>query len=677
MRSRNRWWRVTGWTALLLGATGWLSPAQASAPPGIAPQSSEYQSPEHQNTASQKTVPQNTASQKTAPQSFTLRSLAVNADPVCASYLNAVNQRLLPHSRQSLPTGLKVEPAFEQDTEVAPFSIQPSLRVKWWHDYPKVEGWQWLEWIPVPYIRQRFSEYDLRQVLLRPDAPEPYASQLVLAVEQLNWLNSERNYYWLPAEEARRVATSAQPVDVLLEGVDGLEPLWDSYQLTALSGYKIDYEGISPLAFNLFRFQEALYQLRNDETVYKVAAEPAKVCQLAALELPGMPALKSFHRLAQQSFITEGDYFDQGLHGYPWRARLRPFLPLLFAPEELADSGPLVLKADLHRCEGGQCPTEETVEQWLAFYGQQDAWSARELLNLRQHMQLAAAELSQFYRDAHQQDVATASRISNRVLAYYLMELISSAAVPAQQPELALAAEHHDYPLDHWAQLSASQQQALLAGRNRFGKNALMLAAHFNDYDAVLLLLKQNIDLTEKTAQEGQYGHGHMKARTALLYAAENASPEVIALLWRAQPPEGAQQTAVSQALAANPTLKLRQWQQLPLAELAAKATDLAATFPCDNVSRRHEQLLCQSAGLRLYDRELNLRYKALQQTSMAAALKTDQRQWLKQLWQSCPAATDQAQLACYKQQYRGRIRLMDYLLESLTPVKPTKYPAF
>ena len=92
-------------------------------------------------------------------------------------------------------------------------------------------------------------------------------------------------------------------------------------------------------------------------------------------------------------------------------------------------------------------------------------------------------------------------------------------------------------------------------------------------------------------------------------------------------------------------------------------------SFACDNVKRTHEQLLCSSKGLRIYDAELSSRYQALQKTAIASNLKDHQRQWLKKVWAECKLVEKAEELPCYKQQYRVRIRLLDMLLSQVKPM--------
>lgn len=600
------------------------------------------------------------------------RQLQVNKDPVCASFFQFANQQYQSNTDIDVYAPERIEPKLEEDLELAPFDTSRQIRVKFPWRHAEIEGWHWLEWLPVPYIGHFFNKHNVSHSLLRPDLPEPYASQLLLEFDRYNYLQAELNYLWVPAAEVAKVAQHPQQYEQLLPGTNNESAAWAPYLLSAISGSQWDVNGRHQQGLNLFRFQQSVYQLRPDWTVYKVTEQPELVCQLAKVDVPELPLLKSFYRLIQQSFITQGDYIPQGSLGYPERAIDAPFYDLLTRPWRIVMEGPLIFVDNQQSCTTNYpCLTEDDIEHWFRYFGGQDAWSARELLNLRQHLRLATSEVAGFFQQRFNLTAEQAKRLSQRAVFLYVSQVIGNAQVPDEPADPSLTPERADYVLDQWTVLSDAQQQQLLSARNRFGKNALMLAAHFNDLDAVQALLPTSISLYEQTAQSGQYGSGLMNSRTALIYAAENASPEVIALLLKA----GAAtvmsdeiRQATTTALTKNRTLQLMGLSELSLDQIALRATALAPAFACDQASRPHEKMLCSSAGLRLYDREMSLRYKALQKTAIAPQLKQDQRRWLKELWQLCTQPNALDQLSCYKQQYRGRLRFFDYVLESAQP---------
>ena len=94
------------------------------------------------------------------------------------------------------------------------------------------------------------------------------------------------------------------------------------------------------------------------------------------------------------------------------------------------------------------------------------------------------------------------------------------------EPMLFYALEHPD------------EVRALLDGGadinegNEFGKTALMYAAHYDLADTVTLLLGRGADVTKRTnAQNAADTLIQFDSRTALMYAAENASERVIRAL--------------------------------------------------------------------------------------------------------------------------------------------------
>ena len=71
---------------------------------------------------------------------------------------------------------------------------------------------------------------------------------------------------------------------------------------------------------------------------------------------------------------------------------------------------------------------------------------------------------------------------------------------------------------------------------NGFGKTPLMMAAHLNDLISARLILKHGTEVNAKTSDEGDRGRSvctkiNFTGRTAILYAAENASPKMIKVL--------------------------------------------------------------------------------------------------------------------------------------------------
>lgn len=93
-------------------------------------------------------------------------------------------------------------------------------------------------------------------------------------------------------------------------------------------------------------------------------------------------------------------------------------------------------------------------------------------------------------------------------------------------------------------------QKGNVDARNGFGKTALMMAAHMNNLDSVMLLLDGGADVNARTwtklpqkprpdwsndlQPDCRYSQIKYRGRTALMYAAENASKPVIAALLQA-----------------------------------------------------------------------------------------------------------------------------------------------
>ncbi len=589
--------------------------------------------------------------------------LAVDQAPVCASFLTVMQQRYA--SKLPFRDRQQLQPAVTEDIRLEPMqSPRPVLTFQQDISDP---AWQWLQWTPLlqraAFFNGALGFSDQNTLLMSPQAPAEVADRLLLRINMLGWRGPFAEYFLLPPEQEQVLL---QPE--LIE--DELNAFLQPYRLAVEN----QPAGLLASPNNLFLFQQHLYYLGSEQTVWRLWPQPQQVCKIAQTKLPDLPAVRALHLVVMDTYVTAGENQHHGSMGF------RP--PIGDGVWYQLLTRPWLLKPITANCQDSACIGTTAVAQWLQYFGAADAWSQREANALRELMLLAAPALSNFYRQQFRLSAEVAAQLAARALQNYLYQASGNKNLP---PELAVSpcgedgeanniappcAWQADYPLDQLDKLPPAALQQLLTTKNWYGKTALMWAAHFNDYDAIVQLLAFNTQLNDQTSVQSQWQQLQQDQRSALMYAAENGSAATIALLLKA----GADATAKDSAghdlafyLNKNRSLQLSGLGDSSLAQLQQHKAP-AATFSCTDVKRAHEQQLCASAGLRIYDTELTLRYQALQHTAIAPDLKQQQRQWLKNLWTACKRTDNTEQLSCYKTQYRARIRMLDMLLSQLQP---------
>jgi uncharacterized protein YecT (DUF1311 family) len=203
---------------------------------------------------------------------------------------------------------------------------------------------------------------------------------------------------------------------------------------------------------------------------------------------------------------------------------------------------------------------------------------------------------------------------------------------------------------------------------NPFGKTPLMVAAHMNRPDAVKRLLQAGAHSNLVT--RGMPGPCHRPpvaaGRTALTYAAENASPIVMKLLFEATGSQGLKGIDINHYLALNP--------RLTEPERAAGFTALVADaekfrgpgFDCARARTRVEKTICSSEVLSIFDGEMTRAYEQFRATGDAAAVAS-QKDWLK--WRDSRCSLSGAEHEnCLAEQIRARTR---YLHNRIAETKP------
>ncbi len=588
--------------------------------------------------------------------------LAVNDAPVCQSFLSVIQQQY--ESKQSLAVWQSVK-SLKKDIQAIPAMQTPRPIIKFTQPYAH-PSWQWLDWTPWLAREATFDTnwgYPEQYTLLTsPHAPAEISERLMLRIYTIGWRGPFVEYALLPAEQL----TNLKNPELVS---DKLEAFIQPFAMRELNN------SARGAAFNLFKFEDELYYLGEEQSLWRAWPAPKQVCIIAKTALPEIAEIRALHREVMDNYVTSGENENHGTLGFRPPIGNGAWYDLLARPWLLKPSQP--------DCADNSCIASDAVAKWLQLFGRTDAWSQREARALQELMALAELPAANFYQQHFAMSEELAKVTATQAIHNYMYQ--ASGASPADNSSATIScgddaddneitgicAWQADYPLDRFITLDSQQQQQLLTQSNWHGKTALMWAAHFNDYDAIEQLLTQQAPVNAVTGVKNKWRSLQQDKRSALMYAAENAAPATIALLLKA----GASTTAKDSAgndlafyLKKNRSLQLRGITGNSVEQLRQQTVP-ELSFACDKVTRAHEQLLCSSKGLRIYDAELSSRYQALQKTAIASNLKDHQRQWLKKVWAECKLVEKAEELPCYKQQYRVRVRLLDMLLEQLKPL--------
>jgi len=180
---------------------------------------------------------------------------------------------------------------------------------------------------------------------------------------------------------------------------------------------------------------------------------------------------------------------------------------------------------------------------------------------------------------------------------------------------------------------------------NQFGKTPLMVAAHLDRIDSVRRLLKAGakVDAVTITVSQDWMEGPKRTARTALMYAAENAGPTVIEALLKAGANADARDSegnGVDFYLTGNPRLSATERASgvRGLPKIAGRFA--GPSFDCAKAHTAAERSICASEVLRILDTQIARAFESVHGEQGPAALQ-EQRAWLRTRDQSCSAATD------------------------------------
>lgn len=209
-----------------------------------------------------------------------------------------------------------------------------------------------------------------------------------------------------------------------------------------------------------------------------------------------------------------------------------------------------------------------------------------------------------------------------------------------------------------------------------YKKDILMFAAHMNNFDSVKYLLDSGWPVDQVTSHEPEYSCGSKLERlnrSALTYAAENASIEVMRLLVDAGANikiKDSKGNNLDYYLNLNPRFsaeeKISGFENVLKAYSELK--DVKPSYSCEGKLNRLEKAICNSTGLSIYDRDLSKGYRnVIARNDLTVDLKASQIAWLKRRNSKCNIySTDEQLNACLARTTRARIRYLESIQSAL-----------
>ncbi|AQQ68348.1 hypothetical protein Mag101_12415 [Microbulbifer agarilyticus] len=209
-----------------------------------------------------------------------------------------------------------------------------------------------------------------------------------------------------------------------------------------------------------------------------------------------------------------------------------------------------------------------------------------------------------------------------------------------------------------------------------YKKDVLMFAAHMNNFDSVKYLLDSGWPVDKVTSHDSGYSCGSKLERlnrSALTYAAENASIEVMRLLVDAGADvkiKDSKGNNLDYYLNLNPRFSAEEKMSgfESVLKTYSKLKDIKPSYSCDGKLNRLEKAICNSAGLSIYDRELSKGYRdIIASNNLTIDIKSSQISWLKRRNSECKIySTDEQLNACLARTTRARIRYLESIQSAL-----------
>jgi uncharacterized protein YecT (DUF1311 family) len=205
-----------------------------------------------------------------------------------------------------------------------------------------------------------------------------------------------------------------------------------------------------------------------------------------------------------------------------------------------------------------------------------------------------------------------------------------------------------------------------------YKKDFLMFAAHMNNYDTVKYLVDNGWTIDNATKWENNsFCDPSMERsnRSALTYAAENASIELIKYLVS----KGSDINIIDKKgnsldfyINKNPRFSTEEKALgfRGIIKKYSKIGEIKPSFSCNTKLNSIEKAICSSEGLSIYDRELNKVYQdVITYKNIENQIKNSQAIWIKKRNHDCSQFKEQDQLnACIARKTRARIRYLEYV---------------
>lgn len=213
-----------------------------------------------------------------------------------------------------------------------------------------------------------------------------------------------------------------------------------------------------------------------------------------------------------------------------------------------------------------------------------------------------------------------------------------------------------------------NEQLKSISMPNAFGKTLLMYAVQMNDFGAVKRLTNF-YKKSDSIKDEDSCTNITLQGRTAMHYAAENASLELMKFLIRQGYPimeKDAKGNDLAFYLQNNmyisdedKKLGMKFFERL---ESQTKDIVVEPSFDCDKSSSEQEKSVCNNPTLANYDKSLSVLYARLKSHPRFNEIKQSQREWLKSIRKTCQATKPLD--ACLINQYRDRNYFLYKMLE-------------
>jgi uncharacterized protein YecT (DUF1311 family) len=582
---------------------------------------------------------------KAAAYVHILPTFSIDNDPVCEiyeqAYLTQLDEGKVP-SFETKQAGLNLDQLWSpNDIIYKPFEA-PSNPIHF--TTPIVhKDVTWLEWYPVIGFEYILSSQGImgKGTSIGSIKPAPGKSFFM----QLDSLKSTEYYLKIAIIEDDKLDA------IIKKGQDkkGFIPIEEGEIVLAF--YPPSY--YNPLK-NMFHFKGGFYIADNDG-VYKLEdGETKTVCKIGNTSSFESPQIKALEYIANKSLMTKGVSRIPNYQGPDYDADHQVINGFKDAIEK-----PWLMMVDSYgmctsNWEISYCAKARALELILNVQASKDPWSYREVQAIREHMAGAQYVLSQFYINQFKIDPLIAKGIAKQAVYNFVEKTVYlHYLIRSRGNEKVLAIDK--YTLD-------DRTGAL--PKNWFNKTELMWAAHFNDYDAIQELLQKGNTINDVTSVSGKHAKLQRLNRSALTYAAENATLPVIQSLIAAGADlniKDAKGNDLNYYLSKNNLIN----DSIERLALMPKA-NVKPSFNCKLASTKQEKAICSSEGLSVYDSQMSMLYKKVRKNVPSAEIKPLQRRWLKELKQTCSMPSTSLLTKCMKSQYRTRIQYLNNLLVAI-----------